>query len=140
MSSFNFSFIPSGKYPLYGFQTTPLPHKRIGMIKLSKCFSAILTKLISTGQNFSFEIPVEKLYLCNTSRILKNEGSKFKLDCIKSKNSYILLIDDINFILCLINFVYFLGTRWTLLCSLGSSIFSQNLNFLLIQTCLQFLT
>ena len=34
-------------------------------------------------------------------------GSKIKLDCIKYKNSYVLLIDDINFKLRLINFVYF---------------------------------
>ena len=32
----------------------------------------------------------------NTWRNLANEGSKFKLDCIKPKNSYILLIDDRN--------------------------------------------
>ena len=34
-------------------------------------------------------------------------AQKFKLDCVKFKNSYILLIDDINFKLCLINFEYF---------------------------------
>ena len=39
--------------------------------------------------------------------ILTNEGSKFKLDCLKFKNSYILMIDVINFKLRLINFVYF---------------------------------
>ena len=42
----------------------------------------------------------------SVKQILTNEGSKFKLDCIKTKNSYILLIDDINFKLCLIDFVY----------------------------------
>ena len=55
-----------------------------------------LLKLISTGQNFCFGIPVQKAI------------SLVKLGCIKSKNSYILLIDDISFKLCLINVVYFL--------------------------------
>ena len=35
---------------------------------------------------------------------------KFKLDCLESKYSYILLINAINFKLCLINFVYFFET------------------------------
>ena len=39
-----------------------------------------------------------------------NDSSKFKLDCAKSDNSYILLIDVINFKLRFINFVYFFET------------------------------
>ena len=42
----------------------------------------------------------------NTWWIQKSDVSKFKLDCVESKNSYILLIDVINFKLRLINFVY----------------------------------
>ena len=38
--------------------------------------------------------------------LLTNEGSKFELDCVEFKNSYILGITVINFKLCLINFVY----------------------------------
>ena len=34
----------------------------------------------------------------------------FKLDCLESKNSYILLINAVSFKLCLINFVYFFET------------------------------
>ena len=34
-------------------------------------------------------------------------GSKFNLDCLEFKSSYILLINAINFMLCLINYVYF---------------------------------
>ena len=45
-------------------------------------------------------------YLFQYLMDLTNEGSKFKLDCVKSKNSYILLIDVINFKLCLINCIY----------------------------------
>ena len=37
-----------------------------------------------------------------------NVESKFESDCIVSKNSYISLINVINFKLRLINFVYFL--------------------------------
>ena len=36
-----------------------------------------------------------------------NERSKFKLVCVKFKNSHILLIETMNVKLCLINFVYF---------------------------------
>ena len=36
-----------------------------------------------------------------------NEGSKFKLDCVESKNSYILTINAINFKQSLNNFEYF---------------------------------
>ena len=42
----------------------------------------------------------------NTSWISPTEDSKFKLDCVESKNGYILLIYVINFKLRLINFVY----------------------------------
>ena len=41
-----------------------------------------------------------------TSWIPANQGSKFKLDCVESKNSYILLIDIINSKFRLINFAY----------------------------------
>ena len=41
----------------------------------------------------------------NTSWTVANEGSKFKLHCVESKNSYISLIDVINFKLRLVNFV-----------------------------------
>ena len=39
----------------------------------------------------------QKSYISlNTSWTAVNEGSKFKLDCVKSENSNILLIDVIN--------------------------------------------
>ena len=38
--------------------------------------------------------------------ILANKGSEFKLDCVEFNNSYILLINVINFKIRLINFVY----------------------------------
>ena len=50
----------------------------------------------------------------NTSWIPANESSKFKLDCVESKTSYILLIDAINFELALIKFVYFFETPHSL--------------------------
>ena len=43
----------------------------------------------------------------NTRWIPTDEGSKFKLDYLESKYSYILLIDLINLKFGLINFVYF---------------------------------
>ena len=48
------------------------------------------------GLQFSFD----------TSCIPPNEGSKFELDCVESKNSCILLIDIISFKLRLTKFVY----------------------------------
>ena len=42
----------------------------------------------------------------NTCWIPTNESLKFKIDCLESKNSYILLIDAISFKLRLISFVY----------------------------------
>ena len=50
-----------------------------------------------------FKKPYLSQYLMDST----NEGSKFKLDCVQSKNSYISLINVINFKLRLINFVYF---------------------------------
>ena len=51
-----------------------------------------------------FKKPCISQYL----RVATNQGSKFKLDCVESKNSYIVLINGISFKLRLINFVYFL--------------------------------
>ena len=39
-----------------------------------------------------------------------NEGSKFKLESLEVKDSYIFLVDIVNFKLRLINFVYFFET------------------------------
>ena len=50
----------------------------------------------------------------NTSWIVATEGSKFKLDCVESKNGYILLINVINFKLRLINFAYIFETPGTI--------------------------
>ena len=58
-------------------------------------------------QNFQLEIHVQKAISLNTWWISTNEDSKFKLDCVKSKNSYILIIKVIKFKLRFINFVYF---------------------------------
>ena len=46
-----------------------------------------------------------------------SEGWKFKLDCVESKNSYILLIDAISFKLRLINLVY-IFSKHPVFCSL----------------------
>ena len=46
----------------------------------------------------------------NTSQIQANESSKLKLDYMEPKNSYILLINVINFKLRLIKFVYIFET------------------------------
>ena len=48
-----------------------------------------------------------------TSLIPTNEGSKFKLDFVEFRNSYILMINIINVNLRLINFVYFFETPGT---------------------------
>ena len=40
------------------------------------------------------------------SQYFMDSSSKFELDCVESKNSYILLINVINFKLRLINYVY----------------------------------
>ena len=76
-------------------------------MKLGNFINSSLTNLIPSqikvGQNFYLEIHVQK---ANTCGIPTNQGSKFKLDCVKFKNSYILMIDVIKFKLRLINFVY----------------------------------
>ena len=46
----------------------------------------------------------------SNSWIPANKGSKFKLDYAKSKNSYILLMEVINFKLSAINLVYLIET------------------------------
>ena len=43
-------------------------------------------------------------------------GSKFKLECLEVKNSYLLLIDIINFKLPLINFEYSFVEKAATLC------------------------
>ena len=53
----------------------------------------------------SLKIMSKSHIFLKTSWLPTTEGSKFKLDCVESKNGYILLINVINFKLCLINFV-----------------------------------
>ena len=52
---------------------------------------------------FMFKWPYLHLYVTDSN----NDGSKFKLDCVKVENGYVLLIFNIRFKLRLINFVYF---------------------------------
>ena len=70
--------------------------------------NSLLTNLIpqkfKVGQNYYREIHVQKA-------IPTHEGSKFELDCVVFKSSYILMIDVISFKLRLINFVYFFETQ-----------------------------
>ena len=63
----------------------------------------------------------------NTSCIPATEDSKFKSDCIESKNSYILLINVTNFKLRLVNFVYIFETPG-IACCLGNLIIIATIN------------
>ena len=56
------------------------------------------------------QVLVSYKILYNTLWIPTNEGSRFKLDCLKSNNRHISLIDAHNFKLSLVNFVYFFET------------------------------
>ena len=61
----------------------------------------------------SLKFILKKPRLSQYSMDATNKGSKFKSDCVKSKNSYTLPIDVINLKLRLINCVYFLDTRYS---------------------------
>ena len=67
-------------------------------MKFSTFINYLSTNLIppkfEIGQNFQFEIHVQNaISLSILNGIPTNQGSKFKLDCLELKNSYILLID-----------------------------------------------
>ena len=71
----------------------------------------VLTKLIppkiqSWSKFLAWKLCSKSHIFLKTSWIPATEGSKFKLDCVESKNGYILLISVINFKSRFINFVY----------------------------------
>ena len=84
-------------------------------MKFSNFMNGLLTNLIPPPPKkkksklaiiSSLKFMFKKLRVSPYLMVPTNEFSKFKLDCVKSKNSYILLMDVINFKLRLINFLY----------------------------------
>ena len=76
-------------------------------VALKSTHSAILPQKIQanlTIADFMFKKPYLYQYLMDS---ITNEGSKFKLGCVKMKHSYMLWIKVLSFKLRLINFVYF---------------------------------
>ena len=77
--------------------------------KFSNFINSLLTNLIHALKNSrlveisSLKFMFKKTYLSVLGGF-QQMGSKFKLDCVKSKNSYILLVDVINFKLRSINY------------------------------------
>ena len=79
-------------------------------MKFSNFMNSLLTNLMLTEikltKIFRLKFMLKRTYLSQYLIDSTNECLKLKLECLEIKNSYILLIDVINFKLRLINFIY----------------------------------